>query len=92
MGTRENGADGEHLPVQNVQSGIDLSRTLLEIESKGHTAMVHTKSPEIANRFAIGTFGGTSTTDNVTVSHLLNVKRLAEFIPSEQISEFFAQG
>ena len=28
-----------------------------------------------------GTFGGTSTTDNVTYTHLTNVKRLAEFVP-----------
>jgi hypothetical protein len=33
-----------------------------------------------------GTFGGTSTTDNVTYTHLLNVKRVAYSIPSRRIS------
>ena len=28
-----------------------------------------------------GTFGGTSTTDNVTYSHLLNIKRVAYYTP-----------
>jgi acetaldehyde dehydrogenase / alcohol dehydrogenase len=32
-----------------------------------------------------GTFGGTSTTDNVTYTHLLNVKRVAYSIPSSSI-------
>ena len=27
-----------------------------------------------------GTFGGNSTTDNVTFTHLLNIKRLARFV------------
>jgi acyl-CoA reductase-like NAD-dependent aldehyde dehydrogenase len=31
-----------------------------------------------------GTFGGTSTTDNVTYTHLLNVKRVAYSIPSRR--------
>lgn len=30
-----------------------------------------------------GTFGGTSTTDNVTYTHVLNVKRLARFLPEK---------
>jgi len=33
-----------------------------------------------------GTFGGTSTTDNVTYTHLLNVKRVAYSIPPWRIS------
>jgi acetaldehyde dehydrogenase/alcohol dehydrogenase len=30
-----------------------------------------------------GTFGGNSTTDNVTFTHLRNVKRLAQFVPPD---------
>jgi acyl-CoA reductase-like NAD-dependent aldehyde dehydrogenase len=36
-----------------------------------------------------GTFGGTSTTDNVTYTHLQNVKRLAEFDPV--VASYWAQ-
>jgi acetaldehyde dehydrogenase / alcohol dehydrogenase len=48
-----------------------------------------------------GTFGGTSTTDNVTYTHLLNLKRVASSIPSsresvlrrlkESVTTFFSQ-
>jgi acyl-CoA reductase-like NAD-dependent aldehyde dehydrogenase len=30
-----------------------------------------------------GTFGGTSTTDNVTYTHLMNIKRVARFVPEK---------
>jgi len=75
----------------------------------GHTAIIHTASAELVDRFArtvhagrilvyspaaqgccgmttglecsmtlgCGTFGGNSTTDNVTFRHLLNIKRVA---------------
>jgi acetaldehyde dehydrogenase / alcohol dehydrogenase len=34
-----------------------------------------------------GSFGGNSTTDNVTYSHLMNVKRIAYFLP-ERLAQF----
>jgi acyl-CoA reductase-like NAD-dependent aldehyde dehydrogenase len=99
--------------VPDEDAGQKLSRQLLELEGKGHTAIIHSKDPERIRRFAIampasrilanspgsqgvvglttglspsltlgcGTYGGTSTTDNVTFTHLTNVKRLAEFLP-----------
>lgn len=99
--------------VPDADAGIALSRQLLEIEGKGHTAIVHTRDAALARRFGMampasrilvnspgaqgivgyttnlmpsftlgcGTFGGNSTTDNVTFRHLLNVKRMAEFVP-----------
>ena len=30
-----------------------------------------------------GTYGGNSTTDNITYTHLLNIKRLARFLPEK---------
>lgn len=33
-----------------------------------------------------GTFGGTSTTDNVTYSHLLNIKRVAYYTPPSTLT------
>lgn len=97
-------------------TGMEASRRLLEIEGKGHTAIIHTQNPDWINRFAnlmpasrilvnspatqgvigfttglvpsftlgCGTFGGNSTTDNVSYNHLLNIKRLARYIPPTQ--------
>jgi acyl-CoA reductase-like NAD-dependent aldehyde dehydrogenase len=78
----------------------------------GHTAIIHTTSPAMAERFGrempasriivnspgaqgccgmttglpnsmtlgCGTFGGNSTTENVTYRHLLNIKRIAHHL------------
>ena len=86
-----------------------LCRAILAVEGAGHTAIIHTRSPERAGRFGLampagrilvnvpavqgisgiatglvpsytlgsGTFGGNSTTDNVSYRNLQNLKRLA---------------
>jgi acyl-CoA reductase-like NAD-dependent aldehyde dehydrogenase len=98
--------------VADEQEGVALSLELLEREGKGHTAVIHTRNPDMINRFAAampasriianspashgvigfctgllpsltlgcGTFGGNSTTDNVSYRNLLNIKRLAHFL------------
>jgi hypothetical protein len=33
-----------------------------------------------------GTYGGNSTTDNITYTHLLNIKRLARFLPGKAVA------
>lgn len=87
---------------------------LLKHEGAGHTAIIHTASRSLAERFGIampagrilinspgaqgisgattglvpsftlgcGTYGGNSTTDNVSYHSLLNIKRLAHVIAS----------
>ena len=94
---------------RNFEDGLARCLELLEIEGKGHTAVIHTADDERIRRFAgaipasrilanspashgvvgytsglvpsltlgCGTLGGNSTTDNVTYTHLLNIKRLA---------------
>jgi acetaldehyde dehydrogenase/alcohol dehydrogenase len=91
------------------EQGLRLCRTLLQRMGTGHTAIIHTASPALAERFGrelpasriivnspgaqgccgmttglpssmtlgCGTFGGNSTTENVTYRHLLNIKRIA---------------
>jgi acetaldehyde dehydrogenase / alcohol dehydrogenase len=98
--------------VADDQAGIRLAGDLLEIEGRGHTAVIHTRDPKLAERYAAalpasrilvnspavqgisgmttgllpsmtlgcGTFGGTSTTDNVSYMHLVNVKRMAYYV------------
>jgi acyl-CoA reductase-like NAD-dependent aldehyde dehydrogenase len=103
--------------IADDDAGIALARDLLEIEGRGHTAVIYTRNQALIERFAsslpvsrallnspatqgiggvttglipsmmlgCGTFGGNSTTDNVTYTNLLNIKRLAEYIaPSGQ--------
>jgi acyl-CoA reductase-like NAD-dependent aldehyde dehydrogenase len=97
--------------VKNEIEGIELCRSILQIEGKGHTAIIHTKNKAVVRRFGLempasrilvnspgvhgiigftsaldpsftlgcGTFGGNSTTDNVTYSNLLNLKRVAYY-------------
>jgi acetaldehyde dehydrogenase / alcohol dehydrogenase len=99
--------------VADDEEGFEVCRKLLTIEGAGHTAIIHTRRPELAARFGAempasrilvnspgshgvigyttglvpsltlgcGTFGKTSTTDNVSYTHLLNIKRVAEFLP-----------
>ncbi len=91
--------------------GLEISRQLLELAGRGHTAVIHSHDEALVARFAAlmpasrilvntpasqgvvgyttglvpsftlgcGTFGGTSTSDNVTFTHLRNVKRIAAF-------------
>ncbi|HTV27112.1 MAG TPA: aldehyde dehydrogenase family protein, partial [Xanthobacteraceae bacterium] len=95
--------------VQSENEALDLCRRLLAFQGAGHTASIHTRSPDRAERFALhlpasrilvnspavqgvcgmttklapsftlgcGTFGGNSTTDNVSYRNLQNIKRLA---------------
>lgn len=94
--------------VPNADEGVRLCQRILEGEGRGHTAVIHSRSRELIERFAreidasriianmgstqaaiglgsslapsltlgCGTFGGNSTTDNVTYTHLVNLKRL----------------
>ena len=95
--------------VADAAEGMEACRALLAEDGTGHTAVVHSSSPELVTRFATalpvsrllvnspaglgcvgigngltpsftlgcGTFGGTSTTDNVSYLHVLNIKRIA---------------
>jgi acyl-CoA reductase-like NAD-dependent aldehyde dehydrogenase len=95
--------------VEGVEQGLSVCQRLLANQGAGHTAVIHTTSQPLQQRFAeevpasrilanspathgclgignglvpsltlgCGTFGGNSTTDNVTYTNLLNVKRLA---------------
>ncbi len=108
--------------VPDVEEGFAVSRRLLSIDGRGHTAIIHTQDEDLMTRFGLempasrilvnspgahgvvgistglvpslmlgcGTFGGTSTTDNVTYSNLMNVKRVAYFDP-QRIAEFLKQ-
>jgi acetaldehyde dehydrogenase/alcohol dehydrogenase len=99
--------------VADADEGLKVCRRLLEIDGRGHTAIIHTQDVDLIQRFAAempasrilvnspgtqgvlgltsgltlsmtlgcGTFGGTSTTDNVTYRHLLNIKRIAYYRP-----------
>jgi len=96
--------------VKDEEEGIQVCKQILNIEGRGHTAVIYTKNRELARRFGqeidasrilvnaassygcvgigtgltpsftlgCGTFGRNSTTDNVTYTHLLNIKRLAQ--------------
>ena len=97
--------------VRDEPHGLEVSRQLLELAGRGHTAVIHSHDEALIKRFAAlmpasrilvntpasqgvvgyttglvpsftlgcGTYGGTSTTDNVTFTHLRNVKRIAPF-------------
>ena len=95
--------------VDGREEGLALCRRLLDREGAGHTAIVHTQDPRLAERYGLempasrilvntpgsqgccgistgltpsavlgcGTLGGGSTSDNVTYTHLRNIKRVA---------------
>jgi acetaldehyde dehydrogenase/alcohol dehydrogenase len=99
--------------VKGEDEGFKLCRAILDGEGAGHTAIIHTSSDALAQKFGLiipasrilvnspgvqgvsglttglspsftlgcGTFGGNSTTDNVSFSNLQNIKRLAYFVP-----------
>ncbi len=94
--------------VKDWSAGLSLCQQILTNQGRGHTAIIHTQSPDWAEKFGMkipasrilinspgsqgcigmgndlmpsftlgcGTFGGTSTTDNISYTHLLNIKRL----------------
>ncbi len=96
--------------VNGQAEGFTLCREILAREGCGHTAIIHTRDPDLAKRFGLempvsrtlvncpgsqgciglanglipsltlgcGTFGGTSTTDNVNYTNLFNTKRIAQ--------------
>ncbi len=95
--------------VKDEAEGFAVCKKIIGAEGSGHTAIIHTTNPKLAERYALeiqasrvlvntpgsqgcagicngltpsltlgcGTYGGNSTTDNVTYTHLLNIKRLA---------------
>jgi acetaldehyde dehydrogenase/alcohol dehydrogenase len=101
------------------EDAIAVGERLLDIEGSGHTAMIHTKSAGLAERFSrrmkasrilvnspgtqgimgactgltpsftlgCGTYGGNSTTDNVSFKHLVNVKRVAWYLPHKKTAD-----
>jgi acetaldehyde dehydrogenase/alcohol dehydrogenase len=101
--------------VRGEDEGFALCRRILTGQGAGHTAVIHSGSPERVNRFALampasriivngpavqgvsgvtsglmpsyvlgcGTWGGNSTTDNVSYRNLQNIKRLARFLPPD---------
>jgi acyl-CoA reductase-like NAD-dependent aldehyde dehydrogenase len=105
--------------VPDIAAGLATSRALLEVDGRGHTAIIHTRDDALVQRFAAempvsrilvnspgahgvvgmttglvpsltlgcGTYGRTSTTDNVTYTHTMNVKRIAYHTP-ERFAQF----
>jgi acyl-CoA reductase-like NAD-dependent aldehyde dehydrogenase len=105
------------------EHAMEISEQLLAIDGTGHTAMIHTKSRQLANRFGrrmrasrilvnspgtqgimgactglvpsftlgCGTYGGTSTTDNVSYGHLVNVKRIAWYLPRKKTADIIVR-
>ena len=99
--------------VDGEDEGLAACRTILGLEGRGHTAIIHATEQAMIDRFGAempasrilvnspgslgvcgltsglapaftlgcGTFGGNSTTDNVTYRNLQNVKRLAMVQP-----------
>ncbi|MCX7310743.1 MAG: aldehyde dehydrogenase family protein [Alphaproteobacteria bacterium] len=104
--------------VRGEDEAFALSRRILAGQGAGHTAIIHSRSPERIDRFGLampasriiangpavqgvsgvtsglvpsyvlgcGTWGGNSTTDNVSYRNLQNIKRLAHFVPPVQPS------
>ena len=94
--------------------GLGVCKKILSNEGLGHTAIIHTRSPELIERFGseisssrilvnaggsqgcigngnglvpsltlgCGSFGGNSTTDNVSYTHLLNIERVVHPLPT----------
>jgi acetaldehyde dehydrogenase / alcohol dehydrogenase len=75
-----------HTPHLTAEYGARMpaSRILVNAPGmQGASGMVTGLQPSMT--LGCGTFGGTSTTENVTYTHLLNVKRVASSIPSRRI-------
>ena len=101
--------------VDGEEEGLAACKKILANEGLGHTAIIHTRSSNLIERFGseisasrilvnaggsqgcigignglmpsltlgCGTFGGTSTTDNVSYTHLLNIKRVVHPLPAQ---------
>ncbi|MBN1192029.1 MAG: aldehyde dehydrogenase family protein [Dehalococcoidales bacterium] len=95
--------------VKDEDEGFRVAGHILEMQGRGHTAVIYSRSSELVKRYGreieasrilvnvpasfgcvgigsglcpsftlgCGTFGGTSTTDNIGYRHLLNIKRLS---------------
>jgi hypothetical protein len=67
--------------VDGDDAAIELCRKLLDYHGAGHTSNIRCAGVATALPPALtvgcGTFGGNSTTDNVTYRNLLNIKRVA---------------
>ncbi len=95
--------------VDGQEEGLAVCKQILAREGVGHTAIIHTQDPRLAERYGLempasrilinspgsqgccgistglkpsatlgcGTVGGSSTSDNVTYTHLRNIKRVA---------------
>ncbi len=73
-----------HDPALMERFGLEMpaSRILVNAPgAQGSIGVVTGLMPSMT--LGCGTFGGTSTTDNVTFRHLLNVKRLAHYAPDQ---------
>ena len=102
--------------VRDEEHGVEICQRLLTQTGAGHTAIIHTRSQRLIERFGeavpasrilvntpgshgcggmmtgldpsftlgCGTFGGNSTTDNITYRHLLNIKRVAHHLESKE--------
>jgi acyl-CoA reductase-like NAD-dependent aldehyde dehydrogenase len=100
--------------VPDAEAGLKVCRTLLEIDGRGHTAIIHSQNVPFVRRFTeaidvsrilvnspgthgvigltsgltpsmtlgSGTWGGNSTTNNITYRDLLNIKRVAYYTPA----------
>ena len=74
-----------HTPRLTAEFGARMPASRLLVNAPGTDAgmgLVTGLQPSMT--LGCGTFGGTSTTDNVTYTHLLNVKRLAYALPSRR--------
>jgi len=103
------------ISAANDQEGLAFSQAILDIDGRGHTAIIYSQTQGLIEQFGLltpasrilvnapgvqgsigivtnlapsltlgcGTFGGNSTTDNVTYRHLLNIKRLTYLAPEK---------
>jgi acyl-CoA reductase-like NAD-dependent aldehyde dehydrogenase len=75
--------------VQRFAAQMPASRIL--VNSPGMHGVIGLTSGLVPSlTLGCGTFGGTSTTDNVTYRHLLNIKRIAHYMPKRAGLEAFA--
>ncbi len=74
-----------HTPSLTAEFGARMPASRLLVNTPGaQGGMGQETGLQPSMTLGCGTFGGTSTTDNVTYSHLLNVKRVAYSIPSRR--------
>jgi acyl-CoA reductase-like NAD-dependent aldehyde dehydrogenase len=68
--------------------GVEMPASRILVNSPGAHGVVGI-STELTPSLTLGcgTFGHTSTTDNITYSNLMNIKRLAYYVP-ERVAQF----